>query len=48
MEIPIPAGVAQITFDKAGMVAQQNSASHGIGLFFSLYGSSMNTGATIA
>jgi hypothetical protein len=46
--IPIPANVGTITFDNDGMAAQQNSASHGTGLFFNLYGSSMNTGATTA
>ena len=30
------------------MAAQQKSASHGTGVFFELYGSSMNTGATTA
>jgi len=48
VSIPIPAGVATITFDNDGMAAQQNSASHGTGLFFNLYGKSMNTGATTA
>lgn len=46
VSIPVPAGVGTINFDNDGMAAQQNSASHGKGLFFDLYGSTMNTGAT--
>jgi hypothetical protein len=46
--IPIPSNVGSITFGNDAMGAQQNSASHGKGLFFDLYGSSMNTGATTA
>jgi hypothetical protein len=45
VSIPIPAGVGSITFGNDEMAAQQNSASHGKGKFFDLYGSSMNTGA---
>jgi len=46
--IPIPADVAQITFDNDGMAAEQSPSSHGTGLFFNLYGSSANAGALIA
>lgn len=48
VSIPIPSGIATITFDNGSIAAQQNSASHRTGLFFDLYGSSMHTGATIA
>ncbi|CZS97897.1 uncharacterized protein RCO7_11524 [Rhynchosporium graminicola] len=36
--LPIPAGVATISFENDKMAAQSNSASHGTGLFFDLYG----------
>jgi hypothetical protein len=46
--IPIPAGVATITYDNSGMAAQDNSGSRGKGKFFDLYGSGHSAGATTA
>ncbi|KAJ1307906.1 hypothetical protein OPQ81_001984 [Rhizoctonia solani] len=36
--IPIPAGVATITFNNDDFAAQDSSASHGVGKFFTLFG----------
>ncbi|KAL2076262.1 hypothetical protein VTL71DRAFT_1205 [Oculimacula yallundae] len=46
--LPIPAGVATISFENDKMAAQSSSASHGTGLFFDLYGKSHSAGALIA
>lgn len=46
--IPIPAGVATITFNNDDFAAQQSSASHGTGKFFTLFGSSHSAGALTA
>jgi len=48
ISFPTPSNVAIITFDNDGMAAQQNSASHGTGHFFDLYGSTANAGAMAA
>lgn len=46
--IPIPAGVATIGFNNDDFAAQQSSASHGTGKFFTLFGSNHSAGALTA
>ncbi|KAF1915599.1 hypothetical protein BDU57DRAFT_518648 [Ampelomyces quisqualis] len=46
--IPVPAGVATITFNNDEIGAQQGGNSRGKGKFFDLYGSSHSAGATTA
>jgi hypothetical protein len=46
--IPIPAGVATITFDNNAIAAQQGASSRGQGKFYDLYGSDHPAGALIA
>ncbi|KAF3923343.1 hypothetical protein ABW21_db0204058 [Orbilia brochopaga] len=46
--IPIPAGVATITFNNDDIAAQVNSGSRGQGKFFTLYGSGHSAGALTA
>ena len=46
--IPIPAGVATISFGNDDMAAQQNPSSHGTGKFFTLYGRDHPAGALAA
>ncbi|EHL02818.1 hypothetical protein GLAREA_02289 [Glarea lozoyensis ATCC 20868] len=46
--LPIPAGVATITFNNDGVAQQTNSGSRGKGLFYDLYGSGHSAGATTA
>ncbi|KAK6359577.1 carbohydrate-binding module 1 [Orbilia brochopaga] len=46
--IPIPAGVATITFNNDDIAAQANSGSRGQGKFFTLYGSGHSAGALTA
>jgi hypothetical protein len=46
--LPIPAGVATITFNNDNVAKQDNTASRGKGLFYDLYGSSHNAGAVTA
>jgi hypothetical protein len=46
--IPVPAGVATITFNNNEIAAQDNSGSRGKGKFFDLYGSGHSAGATTA
>ena len=46
--IPIPAGVASITFNNDDIAAQQDGSSHGRGKFYDLFGSSHNAGALTA
>ncbi|KAL7771559.1 hypothetical protein CFE70_001506 [Pyrenophora teres f. teres 0-1] len=46
--IPIPSGVATITFNNDDVAQQQSGSSRGKGKFFDLYGSSHSAGALIA
>lgn len=46
--IPVPAGVATITFNNNDIAAQDGQASRGKGKFFDLYGSGHSAGATTA
>lgn len=46
--IPIPAGVATITFNNDDMAAQQDKSSRGKGKFYNLYGASHSAGAMSA
>ncbi|KAL1628722.1 carbohydrate-binding module 1 [Diplodia seriata] len=46
--IPIPAGVATITFNNDDVAAQQSTGSRGQGKFYNLYGSSHSAGAMTA
>lgn len=46
--IPIPAGVATITYNNDNLGAQQGGSSRGKGKFFDLYGSGQGAGATLA
>lgn len=46
--IPIPAGVATITFNNDDFAAQASSASHGTGKFFQLFGTNASAGALTA
>jgi hypothetical protein len=46
--IPIPAGVATITFNNDDIAAQQGGNSRGQGKFYTLYGSSHSAGAMTA
>jgi hypothetical protein len=46
--IPIPAGVATITFNNDDIAAQQSSSSRGKGKFYDLYGSGHSAGALTA
>ncbi|KAJ6260397.1 hypothetical protein Dda_4623 [Drechslerella dactyloides] len=46
--IPIPAGVATITFRNDDVAAQNNGASRGQGKFYTLYGSGHSAGALTA
>jgi hypothetical protein len=46
--IPIPDGVATISFSISQIAAQQGSSSRGQGLFYELYGSDASTGAMMA
>lgn len=46
--LPMPAGVASITFDNGDIAAQENSGSRGRGKFYTLYGASHSAGAMTA
>ncbi|KAF2819187.1 hypothetical protein CC86DRAFT_472329 [Ophiobolus disseminans] len=46
--IPVPAGVATITFNNDNIGQQSGGSSRGKGLFFDLYGSGHSAGATTA
>ncbi|KAG9387936.1 hypothetical protein A1F94_000828 [Pyrenophora tritici-repentis] len=46
--IPIPSGVATITFNNDDIAQQQSGSSRGKGKFFDLYGSSHSAGALMA
>ncbi|KAK4447370.1 hypothetical protein QBC34DRAFT_355243 [Podospora aff. communis PSN243] len=46
--IPVPAGVATITFNNDQIAAQQSQSSRGSGRFYDLYGSSHSAGALTA
>jgi len=46
--LPIPAGVATITFNNDNIAAQQNQNSRGQGVFYNLYGSGHSAGALTA
>ncbi|KAF2453702.1 Glucuronoyl esterase catalytic domain from Hypocrea Jecorina [Lineolata rhizophorae] len=46
--IPIPSGVATITFSNDDIAAQQNTGSRGQGKFYDLYGSQHSAGALTA
>ena len=46
--IPIPSGVATITFNNDEIAAQQNTGSRGQGKFYELYGSNHDAGAMAA
>lgn len=46
--IPVPAGVATITFNNDDIAQQSGQSSRGKGKFFDLYGSSHSAGATTA
>ncbi|ORY17567.1 hypothetical protein BCR34DRAFT_474447 [Clohesyomyces aquaticus] len=46
--IPIPAGVATITFNNDQIAAQQSSSSRGKGKFYDIYGSGHSAGALTA
>ncbi|KAF3935470.1 hypothetical protein ABW20_dc0109827 [Dactylellina cionopaga] len=46
--IPIPAGVAKITFNNDDIAAQNDGSSRGKGKFFTLYGSGHSAGALTA
>ncbi|KAF3918392.1 hypothetical protein ABW20_dc0103899 [Dactylellina cionopaga] len=46
--IPIPAGVAKITFNNDDIAAQTNTGSRGQGKFYTLYGSGHSAGALTA
>ncbi|KAK0610812.1 hypothetical protein B0T14DRAFT_500029 [Immersiella caudata] len=46
--IPVPAGVATITFNNDDIAAQQSQSSRGRGKFYDLYGSSHSAGALTA
>lgn len=49
LSIPLPEGVAVITFNNSEMAAQDSSpASRGVGLFFDLFGSDASAGALMA
>ncbi|KAF5368024.1 hypothetical protein D9758_004494 [Tetrapyrgos nigripes] len=46
--IPIPAGIAKLTYSNSDMAQQNSASSRGIGLFYNLYGSSHNASAMTA
>ncbi|KAF5365052.1 hypothetical protein D9758_010996 [Tetrapyrgos nigripes] len=46
--IPIPAGIATLTYSNSDMAQQNSASSRGIGLFYNLYGSSHNASAMTA
>ncbi|KAE8148746.1 hypothetical protein BDV25DRAFT_168252 [Aspergillus avenaceus] len=46
--IPVPDGVATITFSISEIAAQQDSSSRGQGLFYDLYGTDASAGAMMA
>lgn len=46
--IPMPSGIAQITFDNDRFADQTGRSSHGKGLFYDLFGSSHSAGALTA
>ncbi|KAJ8483232.1 hypothetical protein ONZ45_g7877 [Pleurotus djamor] len=46
--IPIPAGVATITFNNDDIAAQQDGSSRGKGKFYTLYGANHSAGALMA
>ena len=48
LSIPVPAGVAVITFDNSEMGQQINQSSRGVGLFYDLYGSNATASSMMA
>lgn len=46
--IPVPAGVATVTFNNDDIAAQQNQGSRGMGQFYPLYGANHGAGALMA
>ncbi|THV02083.1 hypothetical protein K435DRAFT_368841 [Dendrothele bispora CBS 962.96] len=46
--IPVPAGIATLTYSNSDMAQQNSASSRGIGLFYNLYGSSHNASAMTA
>ncbi|RHZ62550.1 putative extracelular cellulose binding protein (Cip2) [Aspergillus thermomutatus] len=48
LSIPLPPGVASITFDNSQIAQQTDQSSRGRGLFYDLYGANHSAGAMIA
>lgn len=48
LSIPLPPGVAAITFDNSQIAQQNDQSSRGQGLFYTLYGANHSAGALMA
>jgi hypothetical protein len=48
LSIPLPPGVATVTFDNSQIAQQNDQSSRGKGLFYTLYGANHPAGATMA
>jgi len=48
LSVPVPPGIAVITFDNSEMGQQNDQSSRGVGLFYDLYGSNATASSMMA